>query len=152
MDVWKHAFLYAEDFHEVKYDFSLLLEPSSPLRTSEDITSVVDLLTSSPCNSVVTVSSTPAHFTPNKTLRVNDSGKLEFFLPDGQNYSLRQTIPRYFHRNGICYGMSREMLISSDNAVIADASIPLIIEQHVVNIDDIHDLETANWIYSRDSG
>lgn len=148
IDVWKHAFIFAEKYYGIKYDYTLLLEPTSPLREEEDIKKVLDLLISSDCNSVVTVSETPAHYTPHKSLLLKSKKGINFFHSNGTKYSQRQMIPKLFHRNGVCYGMSREVLMTTENAIIENQTLPLIIDRPIVNIDEDFDLKLANWIYS----
>ena len=91
-------------------DASVLLEPTSPLRTADDVTRTVQTLVDGNHAAAATVSPTPAHYTPHKTLTVND-GRIGFYLEGGQRFALRQSIPRYFHRNGLCYALRRKTLV-----------------------------------------
>jgi len=65
-DMWKHAWLASEDHFEEKYDISILLEPTSPLRRPEDIQTTVKTLIENDCDAAATFSRAPAHFTPHK--------------------------------------------------------------------------------------
>ena len=42
LDMWKHAWISAENYYDEIYDVSILLEPTSPLRRPEDITTTVN--------------------------------------------------------------------------------------------------------------
>ena len=88
-----------------------------------------------------TVSQTPAHYTPHKTLTVED-GTIGFYLEGGAGYSLRQSIPNYFHRNGICYCVTREALMEAGEILEQDCAA-VIIDRPVVNIDEPFDFELA---------
>ncbi len=143
IDMWQHAWLNSEEYYNTTFDISVLLEPTSPLRTAEDIKDSVDLLVNNKhAYSVATVSKTPGHYTPHKTLKINDSGNIEPYLKDGIQYSIRQQIPNYYHRNGICYATTRESLIENNN-LMQEKCLALIIHRPIVNIDEEIDLKLA---------
>jgi CMP-N-acetylneuraminic acid synthetase len=152
VDVWKHAWLYCEDYYNKKFDISVLLEPTSPMRTAQDITNAVSLLIEKKAFSVASVSKTPGHYTPHKTLQLSEAGFIDPYLDGGIKYSIRQHIPDYYHRNGICYATTRESLIDKHN-LMEQQCIPLVIDRPVVNIDEEIDLKIAevllNELHSR---
>ena len=145
IDTWKHAWLSCEEHFDIVFDISILLEPTSPMRVDKDIENTVNLLIESNANSVVTVSKTPGHYTPHKTLKLSNEGYIQSFIEGGLKYSIRQNIPDYYHRNGICYATTRESLIEKHN-LIESACLPLIIDRPVVNIDEEHDLKIAEFL------
>ncbi len=147
IDVWKHAWLYCENHYNKKFDISVLLEPTSPMRTAEDITNAVNLLIEKQALSVATVSKTPGHYTPHKTLQLSEAGFIAPYLENGIKYSIRQHIPNYYHRNGICYATTRESLVEKNN-LMEQQCIPIIIERPVVNIDEEIDLKLAEVLLS----
>jgi len=142
IDMWKHAWLEAEKYYNKKFDISILLEPTSPLRTPKDIKDAIELLLKEQPYTVATVSKTPGHYTPHKTLKVSNAGYIEPYLKDGIKYSIRQNIPNYYHRNGICYATTRESLIEKNN-LMQEKCIALIIDRPIVNIDEEIDLKLA---------
>lgn len=144
-DMWRHAWLSAEEHYGKTFDISLLLEPTSPLRCAEDIERVIQVLCQKGVPAVVTVSRTPAHFTPHKTLTVSNSNEIGYFLDEGSKYSRRQDIPSFFHRNGICYAVRREHLIDR-NLIMEVGAVAVIIDRPVINIDEPIDLKIANWL------
>ena len=145
--VWRHAWLAAEQHFQQRFDVSVLVEPTSPLRRPEDIDRTVRALISSKAGCVATVSPTPAHFTPHKTLTVSDDGVLGFFLEDGARHSLRQAIPSYYHRNGACYAATRQHVV--DEGLILDKNtLAVIIDRPMVNVDEPFELELAEWLMS----
>src|SRR5688500_18823557 len=132
---WRHAWLEAEAAFETTFDFSILLEPTSPLRTADDIERTVEAMVEGGHRAAATVSRTPAHFTPHKTLVVGDDGTVGFFLPGGGKYATRQSIPDYYHRNGICYAAMRPTVVENEEIIENDCSA-VIIDRFVVNIDE----------------
>ena len=147
IDVWKHAWLYCEEHYNKTFDISILLEPTSPMRTAQDITNAVNLLIDKKVFSVASVSKTPGHYTPHKTLKISPTGFIDTYLEGGIKFSIRQHIPDYYHRNGICYATTRESLIEKHN-LMEQQCIPLVIERPVVNIDEEIDLKLAEVLLS----
>ena len=148
IDVWTHAWLASEKFFDKKFNISVLLEPTSPMRIAEDISQTVQKLLSSDANSVATVSKTPGHYTPHKTLKIANDGTIDSYLPNGMQYTIRQNIPDYYHRNGICYAVTRNSLIDKHN-LMEQNCLPLIIDRHIVNIDDEADIEFAEYLLTQ---
>jgi CMP-N-acetylneuraminic acid synthetase len=145
-DMWKHAWLASENAFGCRFDISILLEPTSPLRTPEDMELTVKTLVSSGFDAAATVSRSPAHFTPQKCLTVDNNGIIGFFLEGGNKFSIRQKIPAYYYRNGVCYAIKRNTLINKAT-IIEENCKAVIISRPVVNIDDIHELKYAEYLF-----
>lgn len=150
VDMWRHAWLASEEEFGMHFDVSVLLEPTSPLRRSGDVEATVKLLIDGQHAAAATVSRTPAHYSPHKTLEIDGNGVISFYLEDGARYSLRQSIPTYYHRNGICYAVRRETLIEN-RQIIEKNCAALIIDRPVVNIDEPLDLEFAAFLMAREA-
>ena len=148
-EMWKHAWLASEDHFNQTFDISILLEPTSPLRRPEDILATVDTLVESGCDAAATFSRAPAHFTPHKCLTLDDDGIIGFYHAQGRQFSIRQKIPNYYYRNGICYAVKRHPLLEKE-MIIEENCKAVVIERPVVNIDDLHELEYAEFLLQKD--
>lgn len=148
-DMWRHAWLAAEEHYGRRFDISVLLEPTSPMRRPEDVERTVKTLLQANAPAAATVSRTPAHYTPHKTLTVDEQGTIGFYLSDGARHSLRQGIPAYYHRNGLCYAVTRAHLVEHGRIIDRDAKA-VVIDRHVVNIDDPFELELTEWLLNRE--
>ncbi len=148
--MWKHAWLSAEEHYQRRFDISVLLEPTSPLRRPEDVERTVATVVDGGHLAAATVSRTPAHFTPHKTLTVSPEGVVGFYLAEGARHSLRQSIPSYFHRNGLCYALTRGALVDRGHILEEDCAA-VVIDRHVVNIDEPFELELAEFLLRRES-
>ena len=146
-DMWRHAWAACEAHYGESYDLSVLLEPTSPLRMADDVTRTVETVLDSGAAAAATVSHTPAHFTPHKTLTMAD-GRIGFYLPTGAKHALRQSIPDYYHRNGACYAVRKATLFEHD-AIIEHDCMAVVIDRPMVNIDDAFELELAEWLLGR---
>lgn len=149
VDMWRHAWSEAEVFFGTRFEISVLLEPTSPLRTIGDVEKTVLKLLSGNYSSAATVSPTPAHYTPQKTLTV-ENDIIDFYHAMGGQHSLRQSIPKYYHRNGLCYAVTREHLFNK-NLIINNETAAVVVERNVVNIDEPFELELAKWLINKDS-
>ena len=148
VDMWQHAWRASEAHYGTRIDISVLLEPTSPLRRPDDVLKTVRALLESGNSSAVTVSRNPAHFTPERTLCIDDQGHLKPYLEEGLRYTSRQMIPAYYYRNGLTYAVTREGLLDQGK-IIQDDTIAVPIERPVVNIDDPLDLAWAEFILQR---
>lgn len=138
----QHALLESEKYYSVKFDIILIIEPTSPLRTSKDIEQAIYRLLETGADSVVTVSPVPSKFHPLKILKADD-GKLKFYLDDGQYIKGRQQLTKEFYwRNGVCYALTRACLMEHQ-AIFTNNTIPEITSRDVVNIDDPVEVELA---------
>ena len=145
IDTWRHAWIESEAAYNKEFAISVLLEPTSPMRRAEDLERTVELLLQTGAAAAATVSRTPAHFTPQKTLTIGANGTINFFLPDGHQHALRQSIPPYYHRNGVCYAVRRDTLLTNATILENDCR-PVIIDRPVVNIDEAIDLKFAEFL------
>jgi len=147
VDMWCHAWTMSEAHYQCEFQLSVLLEPTSPLRTPDDVERTIWAMVKGGHRAAATVSPTPAHYTPHKTLTVTE-GTIGFYLEGGPGHSLRQSIPQYFHRNGICYAVTREALIGAGQILEQDCAA-VIIDRPVVNIDEAFELELAEFLLAR---
>ncbi len=150
-DMWRHAWLASEKQFGCRFDVSILIQPTTPLRTSNEVEQTLKAMVDGAHQAATTVSQVPAHFTPEKTLQMRDFGVLRFYHPKGQEHTARQTIPPYFFRNGLCYAVTRHTLIDL-GLIIEEDCVGVVIDRYVVNIDDPIDLELADFFYAKDPG
>jgi len=146
-DMWRHAWRAAEDYYGQLFDVSILLEPTSPLRQQADLAATMEALFDGAYHGAATVSPTPAHYAPQKTLTVNE-GRIGFLLEEGARTARRQDVPPLYHRNGLCYALRREPFL--DGApILDDACAAVIVERPVANIDEPFEMELAEWLLER---
>ena len=149
VDAWRHAWLASEEAFGRRFELSVLLEPSSPLRRAEDVERTLDAVLAGPHLAAATVSPTPAHFTPHKTLTIDEAGHLRPLLDPADSPSLRQLIPAQHHRNGLCYAARREAVVDA-RTIVEDRCVAVVVARPVVNVDTELDLELADWLLARE--
>jgi CMP-N,N'-diacetyllegionaminic acid synthase len=100
IDVMLHAVQWLES-HGGLPDAVLLLQPTTPLRTPEDLDGAIQLMDSTGCPAVVGVS--PAETHPYLSYKVDAQGQLIGFIDHGLRYPRRQDLPPAYRLNGALY-------------------------------------------------
>ncbi|GJL66929.1 MAG: hypothetical protein NPIRA05_19000 [Nitrospirales bacterium] len=147
--MWQHAWRQSEDYYQCRFEISLLLQPTTPLRQPEEVERTVQALVDGGHHAAATVSRVPGHYTPQKMLTLTPSGSLDFYVKDGARHSRRQTIPPYYSRNGLCYAVTRETLLTNGH-IVEDDCVGVVIDRHIINIDEPFELDLANVVWQRD--
>jgi len=145
VETWRHAWLTCEAYYHCQFDLSIWLQPTTPLRKTEEVEGTVRALVEGKHQAAATISRVPGHFTPQKILTLDTEGILHYFSQDGAAHSARQTIPSYYYRNGLCYAVKRSTLIEN-GLIIEENCVGVLIDRPLVNIDEPIELEYANFL------
>lgn len=144
MPVAIHGLLEMEKLYECQYDAVMLLQPTTPFRTTEDINSAISLLIEKDTDSVISVVDVGGtHPARMKYLR---EGLLidPPFCEEKENQN-RQELEPMFIRNGAIYLSKRNVLLKGTYK--GDSCAALIMpNKRSVNIDTISDFEYAEWL------
>ena len=133
---------------DLRAEYFVLLQPTSPLRNSEDIDNAVGIAVNNSAESVVAVNETHDH--PYLTKRLGQDGKLMDFMDDahksGSTSARRQTFESAYVINGSIFINSRDMLLKQ-RTIISESSFPYFMpRKRSVQIDDSWDLHIAELI------
>ncbi len=109
LDVMQHAVMWLAE-HGEKVEAIVLLQPTSPLRRSEDIDQAYRLFSEGNTGSVVSVVEVPHQFNPISVMNECD-GILTPFLPDAPLITRRQDKPKVYGRNGPAVLITRPAVI-----------------------------------------
>lgn len=139
-DVLHHALIEAEAVDGTTYDVVIMLQPTSPLRTEENVTDCITTLVEGKWDAVWTVSATDLSFHPRKQLTLDADGRLGFFVPGGEAIVARQELTPVFHRNGVCYALKRELLLNTEGIWAPEKTTAVVIPGHHISIDTPEDL------------
>jgi CMP-N,N'-diacetyllegionaminic acid synthase len=144
-DVWAHAWRWIEERDGVRYDASVLLEPSCPLRIAEDVTRTIAALFDGGHAAAATTSRTPSRWNAYKAVRSGPDGVLTPVLGEEGLEPIRQRTPEHHHRNGACYAVRRDTLLVHGHVFEQDC-VGVPVERDIVNIDEPADLAYARWL------
>lgn len=131
---------------EIKFDYIVLLQPTSPLRTEEDINGAFDLLNDK-TKAVVSVCETEHSPLWSNTLPADLSMK-NFIRPAIKNVR-SQDLPKYYRLNGAIY-ISEIVYLMDNNGFIGGQTMAFIMLQEMsVDIDDKRDLLLAQFFMTK---
>lgn len=139
-DVVENAIMQYKELGR-EFDTVALLQPTSPLRTAEDICSGFDLLEKKEANAIVSVCETDHSPLWTNTLPLNSS--LEHFIKHDIISTPRQKLPTYFRINGALYIANIDYLLGADSIYSKECYAFIMDKEHSIDIDTEIDLELA---------
>ncbi|MEZ5428786.1 MAG: acylneuraminate cytidylyltransferase family protein [Pyrinomonadaceae bacterium] len=116
LPVIQHAIRELEKAGE-NFDAVCLLQPTNPLRRSEDIDNCIELLVSSGADSVISVLPVPHEYNPHWVYWQNgDEGTVRLVTGETEPVSRRQDLPSAWHRDGSVY-VTRTCVVVEENSL-----------------------------------
>lgn len=140
----KHFVNWTEN-KQIKYDYILILQPTSPLRSSSDINNSIRIVQKNNSECLVSLSESLEH--PYETVFFDKKKRLNFFFKKSIKYSRRQDFDKssYFI-NGAIYITSKS-LIKRDKLINYDASDFLFMSKiNSLDLNDYSELKILNKI------
>ena len=132
-------------------DIIVLLQPTSPLRTAENIDEAIKLLISQSAEAVVSVSEPMEH--PACMARWDSDGFVHFALGDDlvPGHVQRQAFPEYFFINGAIYCFTIDSL-EANRSRFSKKTIPYLMgRMDSVDVDSSDEFEIAEAILAAES-
>jgi len=108
IDVVTHALKTLQE----QYDAVILLQPTSPLRTSKDIDSAIEMFYNKQATSVIGVCE--MEHSPLWANTLDESMSMEGFLDDKYNNARSQDLPTYYRINGAFYMSKSESVLENE--------------------------------------
>lgn len=143
IDVILHAINLAQSSSS-HFNLVLVLQPTSPLRTGEDIDNAVELFFEKNASAVVSVCKTEHHPWWSNTLPRNGHMK-NFLRPDIINTN-RQALPTYYRLNGAIYLADIYFLKQKKSFITEGTFAYLMPLDHSVDIDNAIDFKLAETL------
>lgn len=148
LPVVDHALSVVEQ-SEGAQDYVVLLQPTAPLRTAQDVDAAITLLFKTGADSIVSVYQVEDHH-PSRMYRLK-KGRLVAYEPEPAG-RLRQELPPVYHRNGAIYACRRSLLQERRTLIGPDTRPYIMPRERSINIDDELDLSFADLLLSRERG
>ncbi len=141
VDVVRHAIAALPE----RYDFVVLLQPTSPLRTGADIDAAVKLCVERGASSCVSLA--PVSKSPLWMYVVDIFGCVQPVTDQAEYSSRRQDVPPAYVTNGAVYvGRTDHWLATGENFIGPETVGYLMPKEHSVDIDDELDLAIAEAV------
>lgn len=123
-------------------DIVVILQPTSPLRTSSDIDAAVKLFLKSKCDSVVSVC--PVEHPPHWIYKKTSTDRLTSLL--GKTLKRRQDASNYYRLNGAVYVTSAKQFLKRKKILTTNIKGYVMPHERSVDIDSLLDLKFAEFL------
>lgn len=146
-EVVQHALLYMLNEENAEFDYLLLLQPTSPLRTSKDIDSALELLIEKSADAIVSVCETD--HSPIWTNTIPDNLSMDNFVPKKHANIRSQDLPTYYRLNGAIYITRISQLLKERQFILSKNTFAHIMPQNrSIDIDNEIDFQLAEILLS----
>lgn len=144
-DVVKHVIEYCQDELDHKFDFIVLLQPTSPLRTGEDIDTAIRLLIEKSADAVVSVCKTEHSPLWSNTLTSN--GSMDNFIQDSIQNKRSQDLDDYYRLNGAIYIVNTRKLLEQRSFILQKNTYAYVMDrENSIDIDEQLDFKIAECL------
>ena len=148
--VLQHAVHFVEKQDSINIDLIMLLQPTTPFRTTEDILNCLQLSQSSNTDSVISVVQVFSHH-PILMKKIENNRLVHFSIEEKEGTPRQLYKPPAYMRNGAIYVTKRDTLIGK-NSIWGDSITPYIMPQERShNIDDEIDFITSELVMRKSS-
>jgi CMP-N,N'-diacetyllegionaminic acid synthase len=144
LPVMQHALAFMEEKLGKTFDAVMMLQPTTPHRTFEDINDSIDLLEATNADSVISVVDVEGHHPAR--MKFIEEGKLidPPYCEAYENQPRQELAPMYI-RNGAIYLTKREALLA-DSFKGKDCRALVMPDSRSVNIDSVLDFQLAEFL------
>jgi len=140
MPVLAHALGEVEATAGSSFDVVVMLQPTSPLRSADDVLECVSTLIAGNWDAVWTVSETNLTYHPQKQVKLLPGGSIEFYLDSGSQIIARQQLESAFHRNGVAYAFTADFVRTADSVFSPGRSSAVVTPGRHISIDTAEDV------------
>ncbi len=149
LDVMLHTLRTLLDVGEY-YDYIVLLQPTSPLRSSQDIDDAIHLLLDKKADAVVSVCQTD--HPPEWSNTLPDNLSMAAFYRPGVREKCSQDLPKSYRLNGAVYVYNCEHLLRDENLNMDDCCYAYVMpRERSIDIDTAMDFEIAQLFLNRET-
>jgi len=145
-EAMRHCVQWLKENENATYDYIVLLQPTSPLRTAEHIDEALEyFFDHQKTEKDMLISVTPASAKVGWVMQEKEDGYIKFCLGGDKPKRRRQELPQYYFSNGFIYIAATEIMERiSDNVA---HMIPFVTNEEIsTDIDSKEDLEKAEEI------
>ena len=132
-----------------EFDTVALLQPTSPLRKSEDIINGYNIMQKKDAKAIVSVCE--VDHSPLWCNTLPEDNSLENFLNQDFINAPRQSLPTYYRINGAIYIVNCKYLMSTDNIYNKSCYAVVMPKEISIDIDDAIDFKIAEALISNES-
>lgn len=151
IEVVQHATRFVEEEDGVRMDWIMLLQPTEPFRTSEDLSEALRIARAEKCDSVISVVQVFAVH-PMLMKRI-ENGRLQPWCVDEPEGTRRQDYrPEAYMRNGAVYLTRRDVVMEKGSLRGEDSRPYVMPAERSISVDTELDLAMIELLMRRDRG
>ncbi|MBF8264148.1 MAG: CMP-N-acetylneuraminic acid synthetase [Dehalococcoidia bacterium] len=144
--VFRHVVEYLKQKEGYSADIIVILQPTSPLRTKDDIEICIKKYLTHKCDSVISVC--PVEHPPNWIYRL-DNDRMTPFLEESKRVLRRQDAPPLYRLNGVVYVSSGDWIMKNDSMVGENSLAYVMPPERSLDIDTEMDFAIAESLLKR---
>lgn len=132
-----------EDFFP---DYTVILQPTAPLRQPFHLKEAIDFLIKSGADSIVSMTEVPGHHNPHWQFILGKENKAKIFAGEKFHKIIkrRQELPKTYTRNGAIYAFRTQLLFGPKPTFYGkDVRAYIMENKYSVNIDSLEDFMVA---------
>lgn len=139
----QHVIKYLEQVEDYHPDVIVTLQPTSPLRTAEDIDRAIKKFLQTECDSVVSVCEVehPPHW-----MFTLEGDKLKPVIEGGEGITQRQDAPKVYRLNGAVYVTHRDVIIKESRELGNDTRAYIMPPERSIDINTDLDFKLAELL------
>ena len=139
--------LHAIENLSEKYDYVVMLQPTSPLRRNDDIDNCIELCIKQKYCACVSV--TKPDKTPYWMYSLDENGRMLPLIPMEKPIIRRQDLPEVYSLNGAIYVAQTAWLLSNKTFLTHETHAYIMPEERSVDIDSDIDFRFAEFLMKR---
>jgi CMP-N,N'-diacetyllegionaminic acid synthase len=130
-----------------KPDVIVILQPTSPLRTTRHIDEALNKFLSQNYDSLVSVIELPHNMNPYSVMKLNSNGELEPFMDYDESKNTRQFKPKFYARNGAAIYIVTYDCLMNKKSIYGKSTLPYFMKkEESLDIDDSFDWLIAEFL------
>ena len=133
-----------EELQSEKFDIILLLQPTSPLRTSEDIDNAINRFINSDATALISAFEPDHH--PYKSFKLTGDGFLKGIIDNEMAFKRRQDIEKVYQSNGAIYLIYTEEFRKTKKLFTERTILYEMSKESSIDIDNLEDINKAENI------
>ncbi len=147
LPVLQHSLQAAEEHYGKRVEALVLLDPTGPLRTVNDVEDCLSLLRRSGCDAVI--SGNTAHRSPYFNMVAQRDGYVHLVIPISDPIGRRQDSPPVYDLNTVVWVYSRRALMDEAARIPRRSLLYLVPPERSIDIDTELDFQILEFLISR---
>ncbi|MDP3646175.1 MAG: acylneuraminate cytidylyltransferase family protein [bacterium] len=147
LEAAQHALRELNTEGDEPYDYLMILQPTSPLRTSADIDAAIAIAAKTGTDSVMGMVELP-DFSPKKLKTIKDGVIHPLLEDEGRMSAMRHDAPHVYKRNAAIY-LTKTSLIMVNDLFGSDSRAYIMPWERSVDINSLSDFELAEYLLSK---